>query len=292
LFPVPLRHQAELILDRLEPAPDLQPDRHFIFRSFAGKLTSFLQTVGVRRYFAVPEGWRPPSDSTVRVAAHLRNGAPLIVERGFGKGQVVAFLTTAAPTWNNWAGNPSFVVTMLELQAYLARQSADDKLRLVGSPLTLRFEGKGYEAQGPQVRFTLPENAASPVVAVNAIRGADGMLTASLSNTDWSGFYEAQLTRTDNSAETRRFAMNVDPEEGNLAALDGEQLARRLEGVKYQYERASLFQSTATDLAGYNLGEVILYALVLLLIGEQMLAWSASYHLRRRDVPQAQGGAA
>ena len=34
---------------------------------------------------------------------------PLVVERRFGKGRVVAFLTTAAPTWNNWARvNPSF----------------------------------------------------------------------------------------------------------------------------------------------------------------------------------------
>jgi hypothetical protein len=292
LFPVPLRHQAELLLDRLEPAPDLQPDRHFIFRSFAGKLTSFLQTVAVRRYFAVPEGWRPPSSSTVRVAAHLRNGAPLIVERTFGKGHVVAFLTTAAPTWNNWAGNPTFVVTMLELQAYLSQQSTDDRSRLVGSPLTLRMDAKTYGTKESEVRFTLPDDASVPITQVTAIRAPDGTLAASLFNTDCSGFYEAQLTRVDGVLETRRFAVNVDPEEGDLAALDGEQLAQRLEGVKYRYDRASLFQLAASDLAGYNLGEIILYALVLLLIGEQILAWSASYHLARRAEPQAQGGAA
>ena len=79
--------------------------------------------------------------------------------------------------------------------------------------------------------------------------------------------------------------MNVDPAEGDLAALDGEQLAARLEGVKYQYEQAAAFQSAAGELAGYNLGEAILYGLVLLLIGEQILAWSASYHPARRDEP-------
>ncbi len=40
----------------------------------------------------------------------------------FGKGRVVAFLTTAAPTWNNWARNPSFVVAMQDLQAYLSQR--------------------------------------------------------------------------------------------------------------------------------------------------------------------------
>jgi hypothetical protein len=100
------------------------------------------------------------------------------------------------------------------------------------------------------------------------------------------------LMKADNSSETRRFAMNVDAEEGNLAAVDGKQLASLLEGVKYQFEQASAFRSTASDLAGYNLGEVILYALVLLLIGEQILAWSASYHPARRAASQAEGGAA
>ena len=104
------------------------------------------------------------------------------------------------------------------MQAYLTQRPADDESRLVGSPLELRLDPAAYQ---PQVRFTLPEEAASPAVTVNAIRGADGGLTASLFDTDRSGFYEAQLTRADNSAETRRYAMNVDPDEGDLAMLDG-----------------------------------------------------------------------
>ena len=38
---------------------------------------------------------------------------------------------------------------------------------------------------------------------------------------------------------------------------DAEQLAARLEGVKYQYEQAAAFQSAAGELPGYNLGEAI-----------------------------------
>ena len=86
---------------------------------------------------------------------------------------------------------------------------------------------------------------------------ADGTLTASLADTDLSGFYEARLTRTDGAAETRRYALNVDAAEGDLTALGAEQLAARLEGVKYQYEQAAAFQSAVGELAGYNLGEAI-----------------------------------
>ena len=126
LFPAPLERQAELEVDRLEPAPDLEADEHFIFNRFTGKRNSYLQTVAVQRYFAVPKGWRPPAKAAVRVAAHLRNGAPLVVEHSFGKGRVMAFLTTAAPTWNNWAGNPGFVVVMQDLEAYLTQRPGDE----------------------------------------------------------------------------------------------------------------------------------------------------------------------
>lgn len=288
LFPVPLTRQAELLVDRLEPAPDLQVNPHFIFRVFASKRNSFLQTVAVQRYFAVPESWHAPADSTIRVAAALRNGAPLVIERGFGKGRVMAFLTTASPTWNDWALNPSFVVVMQDLAAYLSERPATGESRLVGSPLTLRLDPKNYQST---VRFLAPESVASAVASVEAARGADGMLTASFFETDQSGFYEAQLMRTNNAVETRCYAMNVEPAEGDLAMLDGEQLAPRLEGVKYRFEQASSFQSSADEMAGYNLGETILLALILLLIGEQILAWSASYHPAQRDKP-TQGGAA
>ncbi len=221
LFPLPLSHAAELPVDRLEPAPDLQVDEHFVFRAFAAKRNTFLRTVSVERYFAAPKDWRPPPDSTVRVAASLRNGAPLVVERSFGKGRVMAFLTTAAPAWNNWARNPSFVVAMQDLQAYLAQKTVDTS-RQVGDPLEVDLDPAAYQ---PQVRFTPPETGAGQSTVVNAARTPQGRLTAALADTNASGFYEVQLTRSDGKLETRLYAVNVDPTEGNLAALDAQQLA-------------------------------------------------------------------
>lgn len=287
LLPVPLARPAELVVDRLEPAPDVQVGPHFIFRVFAEKRNTFLQTVAVQRYFAVPKGWRPAADSTVRVAARLRNGAPLVVERKFGKGRVVAFLTSAAPTWNNWARNPSFVVVLQDLEAYLSQRSNADQSRVVGSPLELTLDPATYQ---PQVQFTSPETATVATSAVNAVRGADGNLTASLADTNVSGFYEVRLARTDGAAETRRYAVNVDSAEGDLAALDARQLAARLEGVKYQYQQAAAFQSVLDEPPGYHLAEALLFGLVLLLLAEQMLAWSCSYHLSSRGA--AAGGPA
>ncbi len=118
----------------------------------------------------------------------------------------------------------------------------------------------------------------------------DGKLSVALNETDASGIYEARLTRSDNSAEIRRYAFNVDPAEGNLAALDKRQLAERLKGLKYEYEQASMFQWATDETAGYDLSEVVIYALALLLLLEQILAWSASYHPSALRASLAGGG--
>jgi hypothetical protein len=286
-FPCPVEGPAELLVDRLERAPDVRPEDHFVFRVFSDPGNVFVESVNVERYFAVPRGWKPAPDSTVRVIARLRNDAPLVVEQKFGEGRVVAFLTTAGPAWNNWARNPSFVVMVQDLQAYLARRPAIELSRPVGMPLELSLAAAEFQ---PEVRLVTPEGG-GPGGAVGATAMPDGSLSVSFDEIDAAGYYQAILTRTDGAAQTRHYALNVDPAEGDLATVNGEMLAARLEGIDYRYEQAARFQYSMEMLAGYNLGDSLLYLLLLLLIVEQVLAWSASYH---PSAPRAaaKGGAA
>jgi hypothetical protein len=226
----------------------------------------------------------------VEIIARLRNHAPLAVARRFGKGRVVAFLTTAAPAWNNWArNNPSFVVTMLELQAFLSGTSRADESALVGSPLEVRLEPGRY---GKQVRFSSPGEDAVPEGSSDAKPEPDGRLVATLAATDVSGIYRVELTKADGTPELRLFAYNVDGREGDLRTLSGSELASRLQGVPYQFQQAAAFRAAHEELAGYNLGEALFYVLVALLLGEQVLAWSTSYHPRGFLRRPARGGTA
>ncbi len=288
LFPLPVDKPVDLPVDYLQRIPDLQVTDHPIFQVFAGARNSFLPTVIVRRYFSVPKGWRADPDGNVAVIARLRNGAPLAVERRLGRGRVVAFLTTAAPTWNNWArDNASFVVAMLELQAYLAARPSAEAPRLVGQPLELKLDAARYE---PQVRFTSPREDVSPTFVQEAEVGADGQLAATLLNTDVGGFYQARLVRRDGREEVRGFAVNVDPEEGDLRVLDYSELASRLDGVPHEYQLAATYQYAAGEESGHNLGTILLYLLVALLVAEQLLAYAASYHPPTWRQAQAAGG--
>jgi hypothetical protein len=290
LFPLPLAQSVQLLVDRLEKAPDIEITDHPIFSVFAGQRNSFISAVTVERYFAAAKGWSPPSDSTTKIIATVRNGAPLVVERKFGNGRVVAFLTKAAPTstdvgiWNNWArGNPSFVVAMLELEAYLAGARQIDQTRLVGTPLDITFDPAKYQ---PQVRFTLPNERPSSngkgggTLTIDAEQ-AKQALVAALNETNQSGFYEAQLVASDGASEARRYAYNVNPAEGDLSRLDGSQLAARLKGVKYDYHEADDFSYDPRQLAGFNLGDGLMYLLIAVLLAEQVLAYFTSYHPKR-----------
>jgi hypothetical protein len=286
LFPLPLSGPEELIVDRLDKTPDVEVTKHPIFSVFAGERNSFLSAVVVNRYFATQKNWLPEPDSSTRVIAHLRNKAPLAVERPFGDGLVVVFLTKASPletslgSWNNWGrDNPSYVVAMHELQSYLSAARHPDAARLVGTPLVVPLDVSRYV---PQVRFIMPRELGGASLSVDATASPSGH-AATLAETDASGIYQAQLTATDGAHVVERFAVNVVSDEGDLKKLGATQLAGRLDGVRYEFHQAGDINYNPQQLAGLNLGTSLLYLLIVVLLAEQMLAYACSYHPRRKE---------
>ena len=182
VFPLPLLRDAQLLVDRLEKAADIEPSTDGALSIFSGERNSYLAGVTVERYFLAPKGWSPAPDSGTEIIARLRNHDPLAVEHKFGKGRCVALLTTAAPIWNNWGRNPSFVVALLELQSYLAQASAPHETRLVGGPITVDLDPSRYQ---PQVRFQPPGGDVAPV-AVDAANTAQGLSAAFAAHIDFT----------------------------------------------------------------------------------------------------------
>ncbi len=276
LFPVPIESSVPLLVDSLQKSPDLQITDHPIFRIFAGENNPFIKTVNIEKYFVVKKGWKPAEATATSVIARVRNGAPLVIDKKLGDGRVMAFLTTAAPRWNNWArDNPSFVVTMLELEAYLAAGKNTDPSRQVGAPLEIPVDTQKYQ---PQVEFVTPAEGSADRIVVKAEPQDKGPAIAKLPDTDTSGIYEVQLTANDNTQDNFAFAYNVDATEGNLKQVTREQLNSELKDVVFDYHHASDLYLDAKEMQGSNLSEIVLFVLIALLIGEQLLAYSASYH--------------
>ncbi len=245
---------------------------------FRGQDNKFLNDVTVARYFPLAPSWQIPQDAPVKVVARLRNGQPLALEYRYGQGRVFVLLTTAAPVWNNWARNPSFVVAALELQSYLSHLA--DPVYLVGTPISVPVPAGSYKLQAAVRRVV-----AGTETQIEAT--GEDPLTFAFDETEEADFYQLLLEPEQGTAEIRQFAYNVDPEEGQLGFVPLDRLTALVGAHPRAAARmagASASGATGLEQGKSPLSQYLLYALIMLLVGEQILAYSASYH------PPAAGG--
>lgn len=292
-FPLPLEKDGFLVAPLEQSEPDVQVEDHPVFAPLLGERNPLLGLVNVHQYLAPPAAWRPDPDSGTRVIARLRDRSPLVVEKTLGKGRVVAFLTTAAPIWNNWATGPSFVVITLKLQSHLAAAGRENLSYPVGAELPVVLAADKYQQE---VTFVAP--GADPEVPVvytkPAARAAENapVMTASLGGsslsrtqeTARSGVYEAWPRISEGTADVRRFAVNVEPEEGRLDRLGPRELLAGLEPLAPNVHDWQEYDARALDflsLGGFRWSRYLFYVLIALLIGEQIMAYATSYHPAR-----------
>jgi uncharacterized membrane protein len=290
LLPAPLGAETELppIVDSAES--DLQLTGHPIFSFLQAGNNPLARGVRIDRYRKLAEGWKSDPANPSEIIARLRDRSPLVVEKKFGEGTVLLFTTTCAPTWNDWAKNPSFVVVVLKMQSYLAKANRLDDPRLVGTPLDLELDSARYRSdlsfvvpgEKPGSRTKLDRQAAAREAGGSTLATSIGsgiLDSRRVGETDRRGVYEAWPISTKGEIDLRRWAFNVDPEEGNLAGMESADLLARLEPVKVNYHLADQYEQEEIASTGYNLSNLLMALLVLLLVGEQLLAYSASYHV-------------
>ncbi len=302
IFPAPLKLPTQF-MDHGD-IPDMKASDHPLFKVFAGRRNDFLPLLMVNYYYAIPEDWQPPKDGAVNVIARLRNDQPLVIEKRFGKGRVVAQLTklSAAETplgkWSSWSINPAFPVLANELANYLAATRQVDPLYNIGDDLAVTVDDGKYD---PHFRFILPAKPASasgstgesasaagpptprrtsnrPELLIDATVAANH-LTAKLEHVTTAGIYEAQFQPLNGPLEHREFAVNVPVGEGDLALTPKSDIGRQLAGVDYQMHDAKDMTLNAQQLAGFQMGDALLAALIVMLLLEQLLAYMASYHI-------------
>jgi hypothetical protein len=178
--------------------------------------------------------------------------------------------------WTNWSLNPAFPVLANELLNYLAAGRESDETYRVGDDLVVSAAENQYD---PTFRFFLPgerrERSELPVAATPA----DGKLSAELPDVAASGIYEVQLQPIEGDMERRDFAFNVPTGEGDLEIVQRDDLTEQLAGVNFRLHDAAEMAMDEQRLAGFEMSGALLAALVIILLGEQLLAYAASFHL-------------
>jgi hypothetical protein len=282
LFPVPLDAEKQLFrAAELEKVADVAPSKHPVFRLFAQEQNSYLYDVTIRKYFGVRPDWTPEigAKNKADVIASLRNGAPLAAEKTYGRGRVAALLTLPIDPYSDWARNGSFVVTALELQSYLApRDDAGGDDRRVGTPLVVVGDPR---VDRVEANILTPHASQGAAIAVQAVASPTG-LRWEFNDTVTAGFYRVERVRLDDSVSVRSIPFNVDPSEGELARSDESDLREKLPGIKFHFRQAERFLPAESESGSSFASTLILYLLAALLLGEQALAYVASYHPPRK----------
>jgi hypothetical protein len=148
------------------------------------------------------------------VLARFDDGAVAIVERRIGAGRVIAVASTLDDTWNNVALKPVYLPLVHQLVRYLARYEPPAPWRTVGQVVDLSDALRG---RAERVVMT-PSDAQIKVPATEA-----GIIELAE-----HGMY--QVRAANDSSQTTRIAVNLDPGESDLAPLDPAELVASVSG--------------------------------------------------------------
>ncbi|MFP6702998.1 MAG: hypothetical protein VB861_14720, partial [Planctomycetaceae bacterium] len=217
----------------------------------------------------------------------------------FGRGRVITCLTSCGTGWTNFPQYRSFVPFHFELQKYISRSDRVLPQRESGAPIHLELDPVRY---GPSVRIEPPKNSgqvtAEMQVQAGSVRTEPGSANGTgpgdakptlrrvvdYSRTDYPGVYRVRLVSEEVSVE-RWYAYNTGRDEGRLALIETGAIRKSLgpelaDGVKIQ--EAGSTEWLAGEESDRDIREWILILLVLVLLGEQVMAYRLSFHPSRR----------
>lgn len=282
--------------------PDVVPTEHPLLAPFQNRNDSLLSLVQVSQYAMPPLTWMPEDSTDVEVIAQLRGDrrSPLIVTKRFGRGNSIVVTTSAGVAWNNWQRNPTFPVLILGMHELLSAGRQATSELTVGQPLAVTLSAEEYRPQAtiemptedPEVDVTIEREASreegtQETLNVGVGPGYSGAVD--VHETWLPGLYTLWARKSSGEWNAFRWALNVDPAEGDLQTPTDRQLASLYgsEGVSIMdWDDLSPNPEKAS---GALIGRWLLPILILLLIGEQLLAYAISYHPGRGPKLQVGG---
>jgi hypothetical protein len=250
-------------------------------------------------------------------------GDPLLVAMPYGRGRVVACVTSAGThsvnsagspvRWNEWGGgNPAsftYQIFVMDLQRYLTSEGGNLN-RLVGDELNFKLPAARYQQKVrrqflPQLEPGTKRDRQPVSQGEQSLAQTGDALTLRVSDARRPGVYAFDFFPTAEGAaegetETQAFAFNVDAAaESDLRRAARDKLERNRAGGDYRTGKVTLhapgdrydaFKSRMPD-ASESPWLYLVFLLVLLV--EQALAVHLSFHIKGGEavMPAAAGGA-
>jgi hypothetical protein len=272
LFPVKLDRMEGDEAERTWALMSLKAVNHPVLRVFDGTDNPLLSRVKMFRWWSsvMPEGASAsPGAPSVLASLISAKGEPLILEKPFGKGRVLAVMSSADVEWSTWPQEPSFLVCANEMLSHVARPTSGDRQLTLASPLRHLLNINRYESQ---VTITPPIKARATQLRGVAAEDGKGLLVE-YDDTRQRGFYRIGATRRDGKPEQFAYAANIDPEEGDLRRADSNEIKRRLGDTPVEFAAGlDQFRSAAEPSQG-EIWRSLLVMMAVVLGVEQFLGW-------------------
>lgn len=197
--------------------------------------------------------------------------SPLLLTRPYGRGQVMLFTTSADKEWNNLCDQPAYVVWMLELVQTIARRHEQPREFLIGEPIHWNMDLGRFK---PVASLRPPGYPAEPAVDLQAQPDArSGQVRLHWPNTDHPGIYRLEMTDINGQTVSETLAVNVDPTESDLTAMDRAGLLNAWGQVSAEYKSAGELTGLRDERHRREMWPVLFVVLLCTLVAEQSLAW-------------------
>lgn len=225
-----------------------------------------------------------PYPASFPVLTLAGDGGPILLEQSHGRGHVFLFTTSATSDWNNMALTPVFPMLMQQMVTYLSGREFEQP-SLVGDSLSLSY------TRQPDASDAVFETPSGKTISV-PVREYQNEFMALLEKSDEAGFYLAKVSV---QSPGMPVAVNVNPDESDVATLTPDELAKTLDGteitiVDADANLASVIESTRSGRSSWR--QFMIAGLVFLLL-ECLLADRLQRRRSRRqteDSPDALAG--
>jgi hypothetical protein len=188
---------------------------HPVFEVFKAPRSGDFSAAHVFRYRALQT---TPGD---RVLARYDDGAVAAAEKKIGGGRAIVWTTTLDDSWTDIAVKPVFLPLVHQLVRYLAHYEPPTSWLTVGQVLDLTARAKGRGDRSDRIVVT---PSGERISQSSAGEGNEGLLEL-----NEQGVYEIRTTGAA-GGRPEAIAVNIDPTESDLSAIDPRELVAAVTG--------------------------------------------------------------
>jgi hypothetical protein len=200
-------------------------------------------------------------------------GSPMVMDRRFGDGRVILFLTTADRSWGDWATDATYVLAVRQAVLDIAGSLGNSATLLVGQPVVQPVD-PGRPPAAASVRR--PEATAPDVAAVDRTDPAAPYIT--YTQTVRHGLYELTWVEPGVGEQQSLHAINTDPAESDLTPLDRRDIEQILSPLEIDISRVGQLENSQADLGRELWRTVLLWVIALVVVESAFATWVGRDH--------------